>query len=437
MLLKPVLAVVALVTGVTVYGVLPAFLGSPEGGEALRPFEDAYNDLGQFAAAVESLTGDPALGAEAGPFEVSTLVGSPTVLLGIEDPSKLVYFAAGVSRDYRPEEVNALVDFHKRGGKLVIADDFGYANSLAQKFGIFYFGTDLWDLEDGRYDRNLTLPLVPFTFAGTNYWVELNGPTGLTLIQNPEVNTTVIAHCSDKCYADIDRSGTVNIGDKKGNITIIMRAQLQENVTVAGVSTYIPTLGEAYFISDASVFTNAMMAKPDNSTAGVPGNAAFAKALIATLLPRGGTVVIDESRHLHEPGTQVVYSSFEASAVATSRAELASLLIGGSALVLALIVVRAKDRENWIHHFDLSTFHPRAELPETLIVQVNRLRQVARLKIQMTHSMSDEEFAVIPPEQLRVMIRDPMLIDLILNPGRPWAPEELRTAAERIRTWGK
>jgi len=113
------------------------------------------------------------------------------------------------------------------------------------------------------------------------------------------------------------------------------------------------------------------------------------------------------------------------------------VLIGGAGLMLAIIVVRAKDRENWIHKFDLSTFHPRPQLPETVAVQSERLREVARLKIQMTHSMSEEEFAAIPPEQMKVMIRDPMLIDLIMNPGRPWAAEELRPAAEHIRAWGK
>lgn len=431
MLLKPILAVLALVSGAVVYGALPALLAPPEGGERLQPFDsDNYHGLGTFVTAVEGLPPEHA-------YKVQTLVGSPSVLKGIEHPEKVVYFAPGVSRPYRAEEIATLVDFTKTGGKTVIADDFGFANSLAQKFGIFYFGTDLWDLEEGRYDRNISLPLVSFTFAGKPYEVELNEPTGITLIQNPEVNTTVVAHCSEKCYADIDRSATVNIGDKKGNITVIMRAQLQDNITVNGVSTYVPTLGEAYFISDASIFTKEMMEKPSDLAKGVGGNQDFAKALISTLLPEGGTVIIDESRHLHQPGTQVVYSSFETGAVATSRADMAGVLIAGAGLMLAIIVVRAKDRESWIHKFDLSTFHPRPQLPETAAVQVGRLRDVARLKIQMTHSMSVEEFAAIPPEQMKAMIRDPMLIDLIMNPGRAWAPEELRPAAEHIRAWGK
>ena len=432
MLLKPLLAVVALVSGTVIYGALPALLSGPEGGETLQPFDvESYHGLGVFASAVEFLS-------LSGPqYRVQTLVGSPSVLKGVEHPEKVVYFAPGVSRPYRAEEIDTLVAFHRAGGRSIVADDFGYANSLAQKFGIFYFGTDLWDLEDGRYDRNISLPLVPFTFAGKPYVVELNEPTGITLIQNPEVNTTVVAHCSEKCYADIDRSGTVNIGDKKGNITVIMRAQLQDNISVNGVPTYVPTTGEAYFISDASVFTKEMMEKPSDLPGGTGGNLDFAIALVRTLLPEGGTVIIDESRHLHEPGSQVVYSSFETGAVATSRADFAAVLIGGAGLMLAIIVVRAKDRENWIHKFDLSTFHPRPQLPETVAVQSGRLREVARLKIQMTHSMSEEEFAAIPPEQMKVMIRDPMLIDLIMNPGRPWAAEELRPAAEHIRAWGK
>jgi hypothetical protein len=450
MLLKPLLAVIVLVTGVILYGVVPALLGPVQGGETLRPFQmdpstdnNGYRDLGIFANAVDTIDGDPANG---GKYTVSTLVGSPSVLLGLQNPEKVVYFAAGVSRDYRAEEANALVDLEKAGGHLLIADDFGYANTLAQKFGIFYFGTDLWDLDDTNfppdnvvphYAQNISLPIVKFTFAGQDYYVEFNAPTGITLIQNPEVATNVIAHCSEKCYADIDRSGTVNIGDKKGNITTIIQARLQTNVTSGGLSVYVPTLGEAYFISDASVFSNEMMGTPKEHNATIRGNADFAVALIKTMLPDGGVLVIDDSRHLHNPGTQAIYSSVEATAVATSRAEFASMLIGGAALICAIVVLRAKDRENWIHKFDLSTFHPRALLPETGAVQLERLRNVARLKIQMTHSMSVEEFNAVPPDQLKTMIRDPMLIDLIMNPGRAWAPEELRPAAERIRTWGK
>jgi hypothetical protein len=438
MKLKPVLAVIVLLLGVTLYGILPLFLASPP--ETLKPFklndnpEADYMHLGQFAQAIDTIDGDPLGG---GKYQVATLVGSPSTLLGMENPGNVVYVAAGISRDYRSEETNALVEFGRSGGKMVVADDSGYGNSIAQKFGIFYFGTDLWDLEDGRYDRNISLPLIPFVFAGLNYTIELNDPTGLTLIQNPAVATDVVAHCSEKCYADIDRSHTVNIGDKKGNISVIMRAQLQDNKTIDGIPQWVPTEGEAYFISDASIFSNEMMTLPKNLPPDQNGNEAFAKALIKTLLPNGGVVVIDDSRHLHEPGAQVVYSSFEAGAVATSRAELASLLVGGAALVSAIVVLRAKDRENWIHKFDLSRFHPRSQLPETAMVQVERLRHVASQKIQMTHSMSTEEWAAVPPDQMKAMIKDPMLIDLILNPGRPWAPEELRPAAEHIRVWGK
>src|SRR5690349_2055914 len=147
MLLKPLLAVLVLVTGVLLYGVVPALLGPPAGGETLRPFQtdpspdnNGYRDLGIFANAVDTIDGDPANG---GKYTVSDLVGSPSVLLGLQDPEKVVYLAAGVSRDYRAEEASALVDFEKAGGRLLVADDFGYANTLAQKFGIFYFGTDL------------------------------------------------------------------------------------------------------------------------------------------------------------------------------------------------------------------------------------------------------------------------------------------------------
>jgi hypothetical protein len=438
MKLKPILAVVVLLLGVFLYGILPAFLASP--AITLRPFQlnddpaTDYGDLGVFADAVDTIDGDPASG---GTYKVATLVGSPSTLLGMADTSNVVYFASGISKDYRPEEVDALEAFARAGGRVVVADDFGYGNTLAQRFGIFYFGTDLWDLQEGRYDRNISLPLIPFVFAGLNYTVELNGPTGITLIQNPAVATNVVAHCSEKCYADIDRSGTVNIGDKKGNITVIIRAQLQENRTEGGIAQWFPTEGEAYFLSDASIFSNQMMERPQNLPAGEGGNLEFAKALVKTLLPNGGVVVIDDSRHLHEPGAQVVYASFEASAVATSRWQLAALLVGGAALVSAIVVLRAKDRENWIHKFDLSAFHARQQLPETLMVQLERLRTVARLKIQMTHSLSDEEFAAVPPEQMKAMIKDPMLIDLIMNVGRPWTPEELRPAAEHIRSWGK
>jgi hypothetical protein len=435
MMIKPVVAVIALLLGVILYVVMPAFLPTTRDATALQPFDaDGFDDLGDFSKLVTDMSDEADTSGQTYEYKVATLVGSPTVLSGLADPSKIVYFAPGVSRDFRSEETAALVDFNKRGGRLLVADDFGYGNTLAQEYGIFYFGTDLWDLEVGRFDRNISLPLVPFTFAGTDYTVEFNTPTGITLIENPDVITTTIAHCSEKCYADIDRSGTVNIGDKKGNITLIMSAQLLENTTVDGASVLVPTKGEAYFMSDSSVFSNDMLVKPDNTS---NNNQEFAKALIRTMLPEGGTVVIDMSRHLHAPGAQVVYSSFEAGSIASSRAELSAALVSGAALALAIVVIRAKDRESWIHHFDLTTYHPRAQLPETLPVQIERLRAVARLKVQMTHSMGDEEFAALPPDQMKAMIKDPMLIDLILNPGRTWVGEEVRAIGDHIRGWGR
>ncbi len=435
MKLKPLVAVIALVLGGVFYGLVPAMLTSAPDAGALEPFnKEGYDDLGEFSELVGLLSLEADSSGATYEYNVATLVGSPTALSGLEDPTKIVYFAPGVSRDLRAEETEALVDFNIRGGRLLIADDFGYANTLAQRYGIFYFGTDLWDLEVGRYDQNISLPLVSFTFAGRDFTIELNAPTGITLIENPDVLTNVTAHCSDKCYADIDRSGTVNIGDKKGNITLIMYAKLLENKTIDGASVLTPTKGEAYFIADASVFSNEMLAKPDNEPL---GNREFAKALLRTMLPEGGTVIIDMSRHLHEPGTQVVYSSFEAGTIASSRAELSAALIGGTSLALAIVVLRAKDRESWIHRFDLSTFRPRSQLPETLPVQIVRLREVARLKVQMTNSMGDEEFAALPPEELKTMIKDPMLIDLILNPERTWVGEEVRSIGDHIRQWGR
>src|SRR2546426_5375139 len=115
MLLKPLLAVAVVVLAAAVYGIVPALLLSPPpGGTSLSAFDgvdyaSGYSDLGTFAAAVKGLQGDPASnGGVAASYKVQTLLGGPTVLCGIQEAETTAYFAAGVSRDYRSEEVGCL-----------------------------------------------------------------------------------------------------------------------------------------------------------------------------------------------------------------------------------------------------------------------------------------------------------------------------------------
>ncbi|MBN1538794.1 MAG: hypothetical protein JW939_01515 [Candidatus Thermoplasmatota archaeon] len=103
-------------------------------------------------------------------YEVKSIVSTPTLLLGdLIDPEKTIYIAVGVERSYTQEEVRALRNFLARGGHAIIADDYGYANQIANDYGVTFFGGQFYD---ESFDTNVNYTQVQAHMGSDLYDVD-------------------------------------------------------------------------------------------------------------------------------------------------------------------------------------------------------------------------------------------------------------------------
>lgn len=120
----------------------------------LSAYDDDWNDMSAFREDIKAMG-----------IETRSLVSSPLLLADIEDPRNTTYILAGVERDtltlpqfdedgfitiasssgYSPSEIDAIVEFVEAGGTAMVFEDYGYANTVAEAFGIRYSGQQVYD----------------------------------------------------------------------------------------------------------------------------------------------------------------------------------------------------------------------------------------------------------------------------------------------------
>ena len=165
----------------------------------LSAYDDDWNDMSAFREDIKSMG-----------IETRSLVSSPLLLADIEDPRNTTYILAGVERDtltlpqfdddgfitiasgsgYSPSEIRAIVEFIEAGGTAMILEDYGFANTIAEAFGVQFTGHRV---EDPTYvnelDRNYIwmciqsnpcgmdgTELDPSTLSTHPRWADVGGP---------------------------------------------------------------------------------------------------------------------------------------------------------------------------------------------------------------------------------------------------------------------
>jgi hypothetical protein len=381
--------------------------------EHYNPYDDDPTDLSIFTNALESPDGTAA------DYETRTIISSPVILKGIKDPEQTCYVVVGVDREYRTEEIDVIDKFvRKDGGKAIIMDDFGSPNALSEKFGVFFYGRPMWDdinMTGPGQVKNISFPEFNFKLGLQPHSVVMNGPTGLTTYNT---NVEYIANGSEKSYVDLDGNGRINIGDKKGNIPVILEIRFNESK------------GRVVFIADADIATDDMLKHN-------PNNKAFMIQLVNRIMDkRDGLILFDESRHEHPPSQEMVYKNIETVAVMSSWIWPTIMTLAAMLVIFTIIVYNARDKTSWIHRFDVSAFSRRHNPPERTLEQITRARQALLLKVRMMYSYSHEEMAALGPDQLRAMIKDNDLAELALSEKPNLSANELRVLIQRIKEWG-
>ncbi len=414
---KRLIALLTLVVLIVVYGVLPMF--NNQEGRHLSPYSKAWDDTSTFRRAL----------IDEGDYELMSVVSSAVVLDGIEAPQDTLFIVMGVEKAYSDSEINSIFEFvNTSGGKVIVADDYGYGNDLSIKYGIQFYGRPVWD---EYFTKNASFPNMSAKLddgEAYDYRLVMSNPTGLQV--HPEPNVRIIANGSDRSYVDLDGNNKINIGDKKGNIPTIVEVSVPE------------TDGKIIFISDPGIFINELFYLGGIENSSLPAsqrndnNKAFVLDLISYLLPNGGRILFDESRHVQEKYSQNIYKTIELTALITSEDSPRIFATVGVVLLLIPLAITAKDKEAWIHKFDISTVTRRDDLPEAAITQAQRLRSVLLTKVRLLHGYSEEEFAAISHQQLNDMIRDPQLIDFLIS-QRQFNAAELKMITDKLRSWGR
>jgi hypothetical protein len=378
-----------------------------------NPYDDGPTDLSIFSDALESPEGTAA------DYQTRTIISSPVLLKGIKDPEETCYVVVGVDREYRTEEIEVIEKFvREEGGKAIIMDDFGSPNALSEKFGVFFYGRPMWDdinITGPGQVKNISFPEFNFKLGLQPHSVVMNGPTGLTTYNT---NVEYIANGSEKSYVDLDGNGRINIGDKKGNIPVILEIRFNESK------------GRVVFIADADIATDDMLKHN-------PNNKAFMLQLVNRIMDkRDGLILFDESRHEHPPSQELVYKNVETVAVMSSWIWPTIMTLAAMLVIFSIIVYSAHDKESWIHRFDVSAFSRRHDPPERTQDQISRARRALMLKVRMMYSYSHEEMAALGPDQIRAMIKDNDLAELALSEKPNLSQQELRVLIQRIKEWG-
>lgn len=166
-------------------------------------------------------------------------------------------------------ELDRLHRFASRGGRLIIADDYGYGNDILERIelNVRFSGQVL--LDPLIYYSNKYFPVIyhlepdPLT-AGTDSLV-LNHATGLINVGTPNI----LAMSSSFSFLDLNDNGTLDNDEINGPLPVVSRHNIND--------------GEVLLISDPSLFINVM--RP------IEGNNRFIQNITGT----GGTVYIDQS----------------------------------------------------------------------------------------------------------------------------------------------
>lgn len=162
---------------VLLFSVLSSFVNLSSSNQ-LSAYDDDWNDMSAFRNDINGLG-----------IETRSLVSSPLLLADIEDPRNTTYILAGVERDtltlpqfddegfitiasdsgFSPSEVDAVVEFVEAGGTALILEDYGYANTIAEAFGVRYTGEQVFDTNYvPELDYNYIWMCVQSTPCGMN-----------------------------------------------------------------------------------------------------------------------------------------------------------------------------------------------------------------------------------------------------------------------------
>ncbi|MHC1601887.1 MAG: DUF4350 domain-containing protein [Methermicoccaceae archaeon] len=215
--------------------------------------------------------------------EIGTLTPSSSVLV-LASPSTLSI-----------EHADLLRHFVESGGRLVVCEDYGGANSVLAGVGATtrFTGEPIFDYSN--YLINVSLPVAEMMNNESTLELVLNYPTSLRT-----TDAVVVAYTSSFAFADLNHDYKSALSEHKGRASI---------VSVERVGN-----GEVICIADPSVFINAMLHRGNNTQ------------LLEYITEEKGMVAFDQTE-MNNPPTVVMRRIIVRSAPVQFLLLLAVLLI--------------------------------------------------------------------------------------------------------------
>jgi len=368
------------------------------GVHQLSAYSDDWRDVSAFRSSLEK-----------GGYATSSIVSTPLILNISEGvyPDGRVLVILGVERPYLPDEIDTIVGFVAEGGCLLLADDFGYGNPLADTFGLGFSGRMLYS---SAFDRNPSFPKLNATLTGTRYTLISDRPCALEKVNDSEVD----AWTSADTWMDEDGDGERDYQEQSNPYPVVAHRTFHNGMVVV--------------VSDPGIFINDMWGRADNF--------GYMMDYLGRYFVQARRFIFDETRHkpdhLREGGWRtgmmlevIALNNVWGKAVMAGLALVA--VFAGAVLVRPPAEWRHEDTlgELNLHHLAFRRF--KAE-------DRGRLRQALLEKVRISLSLHPDEFAGMDPERLGQVISDPRLGALVERPNSvPLA--EMDELTDIVRDW--
>ena len=405
-------------------------LGPAERKSELSAYGNSWDDISRFRKNISDMNVD-----------VMNIISSPTLLDLIDDPvdrKNTVFIAIGIEKKYTLTEAWAIYDFFLQGGKVIIADDFGYGNSVSDRwfsekavgFGVEFINSRLWESSNDRYDKNPLFVKVAINSLGFHGTILMNEPTAF----HPGKDSMVRAYSSPGGASWIDSNG-----NEKRDPEEYMSASRRERgfplIYEMSVMSEDDIEGKALFLSDPSIFLNDMWDRYNNS--------AFCAHLVKYLLgdeavsSGKATVIFDESRHYEDSPVSTIrreaYGNLVLLVTDTNLRVLTPVIL---VMFLLILIIVVDNPPRLRHKFDIkhmALYNLRT--PKIFQRDADRIRALFLEKIRMASGMNMDDFREISASELAEMVGDGKLTEFLLDWDQSYSINQLENLLVVIRDW--
>jgi hypothetical protein len=230
-------------------------------------------------------------------FNVTSLHTSLALLDEVRTDRPALLVMAGLAAPATARDVADLSRFVARGGRVLVADDAGFADPLSLPYGV---KSGRFPVSDVNFAGNASILPVRLALGGESAVVHAVGP--VLLVVDAGAQGAVVGTTQPTAFLDLDHDGRLGLKDQPGPFPVAFETRPNARG------------GELLFVSDASLLQNERG----------PSASADELDFLFRHLAGGGTVVFDERGR--ESGPAAALSSVQGVGEAVAATPFALLL---------------------------------------------------------------------------------------------------------------